>query len=452
MNRKNEFEAMLKELNHAAPELEGTLDRAYRKRRKQIIRPFAGLGACFAIFVLLVNCYAPVAHACSQVPVLRELAAAVTFSRSLRDAVENEYAQPMGISRTENEITAEIAYLIVDQKQVHIFHRLSSGRHTNLQAQIDILSADGSRLPSTAWSIKNQDAHSDGLQDLSIDFLDGDVPESLRLILRVYEAGQNPENTPPADPLYSASGVQQQASLAKFDFLLEFDPRYTAPGKIYPVNQTVDLGGQTITISRIEVYPTHMRIEISEDVDNTAWLKGLDFHIETDQGTTFLPVANGITAVGSGDTPSLVSYRADSIYFYEAKQLKLVITEAQWLNKDAQPIYVNLQTGETGELPQGVCFDSAKKQNQTWVLRFRAQWDSSTPMYQIFTHDYMDGDGKEYHINQSSSYWGEEDAQGNVTWFYDEFPLTGFPDDEVWLNPLFTHRWNGEVKIQVSLS
>lgn len=36
--------------------------------------------------------------------------------------------------------------------------------------------------------------------------------------------------------------------------------------------------------------------------------------------------------------------------------------------------------------------------------------------------------------------------------FYDEFPLTGFPDDEVWLKPLFTHRWNGEVKVQVPLS
>ena len=93
MNRKNEFEAMIEELNQPAPGLEATLDRAYKKKRKRttqlIVRPLAGLAACFAVFVLLVNFCAPVAYACSQTPVLKELAEAVTFSRSLTDVVEN---------------------------------------------------------------------------------------------------------------------------------------------------------------------------------------------------------------------------------------------------------------------------------------------------------------------------------------------------------------------------
>ena len=87
MNRKNEFEAMIEELNQPAPGLETTLDRAYQKRRKKTVnvavRSVGGLAACFAVFVLLVNFCVPVAYACSRVPVLRELAEAVTFSRSL---------------------------------------------------------------------------------------------------------------------------------------------------------------------------------------------------------------------------------------------------------------------------------------------------------------------------------------------------------------------------------
>ena len=35
MNRKNEFEAMIEELNQPAPGLEATLDRAYKKKRKR---------------------------------------------------------------------------------------------------------------------------------------------------------------------------------------------------------------------------------------------------------------------------------------------------------------------------------------------------------------------------------------------------------------------------------
>ena len=84
MNRNSEYEAMLQELNQPVPALETTLDRAYKKKRKHttrmIFRPVAGMAACFAFFVLLVNFCTPVAYACSLVPGLRELAAAVTFS------------------------------------------------------------------------------------------------------------------------------------------------------------------------------------------------------------------------------------------------------------------------------------------------------------------------------------------------------------------------------------
>ena len=103
------------------------------------VRSLGGLAACFAAFVLLVNYCVPVAYACSKVPVLRELAEAVTFSRSLTDAVENEYVQPMELSQTENGITAEIAYLIVDQKQVNVFYRLDSEKYDQLEAHPDVL-------------------------------------------------------------------------------------------------------------------------------------------------------------------------------------------------------------------------------------------------------------------------------------------------------------------------
>ena len=147
MNRKNEFEAMIEELNRCAPELETTLNRAYKKKKKRtrklIIRPAAVLTTCFAVFVLLVNFCTPIAYACSLVPGLRELAAAVTFSRSLTDAVENEYVQTMDLRQTQNDITAEVAYLIVDQKQVNVFYRLDSQRYESLDADPEVLNSDG---------------------------------------------------------------------------------------------------------------------------------------------------------------------------------------------------------------------------------------------------------------------------------------------------------------------
>ena len=458
MNRKNEFEAMIEELNQPAPALETTLDRAYKRKRKRttqmIVRPLAGLAACFAAFVLLVNFCAPVAYACSQVPGLRELAAAVTFSRSLTDAVENEYVQPMDLSQTQNDITAEVAYLIVDQKQVNVFYRLDSKKYESLEADPEVLNADGVRPASCGYSSTGFGAENGEIRCLSIDFVDDNVPDSLRIKLDVYTNGIRHENVAPeqaVDDIYSDDPYEEPDYLAHFDFLLEFDPKFTATGKVFPVNQTVILEGQAITITDIEVYPTHMRVDIAESADNTAWLKKLDFYIETDWGMKFDPVSNGITATGSTDSPSMVSYRADSTYFYEADHLKLVITGAQWLRKDMETTYLNLVTGEHGELPEGAEFDSARKQGSGWAVKFRAAYEEDKPMYQLFGHLFYDTEGNEYEINQWSSMYGDPDEEGNITFFYDEFPLLHFTDDEVWLTPHYSHNWFAEDLIVITI-
>ena len=458
MNRKNEFDAMIEELNRCTTGLETTLDRAYKRKRKKttqmIVRPLAGLAACFAVFVLLVNFCVPVAYACSLVPGLRELAAAVTFSRSLTDAVENEYVQPMDLSQIDNDITAYVDYLIVDQKQVNVFYRLNSDKYESLEIYPEVLNTDGVRPASCSYSNTGFGADNGELRCLSIDFVDGNVPASLRVKLNVYTNSIRYENVAPeqaVDDIYSDNPYEEPDYLAHFDFLLEFDPKFTATGKVFPVNQTVILEGQAITITDIEVYPTHLRVDIAESADNTAWLKDLDFYIETDWGMKFDPVSSGITATGSTDSPSMVSYRADSTYFYEANHLKLVITGAQWLRKDMETTYLNLVTGEHGELPEGTAFDSAMKQGSGWIVKFRAAWEEDEPLYQLFGHLFYDADGNEYEIHHWSSMYGDLDEEGNITFFYDEFPLLHYTEDEVWLCPEFSHNWVAENPIVITV-
>lgn len=458
MNRKMEFESMLAELNQPASRLDGTLDRAYKKRRKRtvkmIVRPAASLAVCFVVFVLLVNFCAPVAYACSQVPVLRELAAAVTFSKSLTDAVENEYVQEMDLSQTDNDITAEVAYLIVDQKQVNVFYRLNSDKYESLEADPKVLNSDGVRPASCNYHSTGFGVENGELRCLSIDFVDDNVPDSLRIKLDVYTNGIMHEHVAPdraVEDIYSDTSFEEPDYIANFDFLLNFDPKFTAAGKVYPVNQTVVLEGQAITISDIEVYPTHMRVDIQESTDNTVWLKGLDFYIETDLGMKFGAASSGIISTGSGDSPSMVSYRADSTYFYEAAHLKLVIIGAKWLRKDMETTYLNLVTGEHGVLPEGAEFDSARKQENGWIVKFRAALEEDGPMYQLFGHKFFDASGNAYEINQWSSTYGDEDENGRIAFFYDEFPLKNFPYEEVWLSPQYSHNWIAEDPIVITI-
>lgn len=458
MNRMEEYQAMLEELDRPNPGLDATMDRACQKRRKKIrqrlLRPAAGIAACFAAFVLLVNFCAPVAYACSRMPFLRELAEAVTFSRSLSDAVENAFVQPMELSQMENGITAEVAYLIVDQKQVNVFYRLDSEKYPKLSADPDVRNADDTSPASCIVSSSGFDYENGELRSLSIDFTDGNVPDSLKLKLNVYANGilggyMAPENE--VKDIFEDTPENDRSYLARFEFLLAFDPTFTAAGRVFPVNQTVTLDGQSITVTDIEIYPTHLRVDIAESGANTAWLKNLDFYIQTGQGMRFAPVASGITATGSANTPSMVSYRADSTYFYEAKHLKLVITGARWLRKDLDKTWVNLVTGETGELPEGVSFDCARRTGDGWVVKFRAAWEEGEPMGQLFQSAFYDGDGNTYEINMWSSRYGEEDENGKITYFCDEFPLKDYPYDEVWLSPQYTHDWTGEEVLEITV-
>ena len=217
------------------------------------------------------------------------------------------------------------------------------------------------------------------------------------------------------------------------------------------MNQTVILEGQEITITDIEVYPSHMRVDIAESSENTAWLKRLDFYIETDWGMKFTPVSNGITATGSGDSESMVSYRADSTYFYEAEHLKLVITGAKWLRKDMQTTYLNLVTGETGELPEGATFVSAEKEGSDWVVTFHGALSEDQPMYQHFGSSFYDAEGNQYEINMWSHRYGEPNDEGNITYFVDQFPLKNYPYDEVWLSPAYSHEWTADDLIVVTV-
>ena len=91
MNRREEYWVLTEQLRREPPELESAvrrgMDRA-RRRRRRPAELLAGLAGVCAAFVVMVNASPAFAISCAKVPVLRELAAAVAFSPSLRAAAQ----------------------------------------------------------------------------------------------------------------------------------------------------------------------------------------------------------------------------------------------------------------------------------------------------------------------------------------------------------------------------
>lgn len=454
MNRNEEYQALLQELEPTPPALDGTAERALRRRRRdRRLRlfgvPVGSLAACFIAFVLLVNLFPPFARACGNVPVLRALAQAVAWSPSLSAAVENDYVQPMGQSQTENGITATVEYVIVDQKQVHIFFTLKGEGYESLSAEMpeftpkqccSVLGADTGQAPGT-------------LLRFSLDYQDSDVPDRFTMTFGVTgESGKEefPDPTPPhaeqspQDAMLEESPERVPDILATFNFDLAFDPTYTARGETVPVNSTFQLDGQTLTVTEVEVYPTHVRVNVEGAADNTAWLKDLDFCLENEDGERFDTITNGVSATGDPDTPAMKSFRLESPYFADSAYLTLHITGATWLDKNRERVRADLKNGTVEWLPEGVTVQAMQHRENGWVLTFDVTTPANTHN-QVFESRYFDEDGTEHSMdNYGWSVLDEEHAEAYL-------PLRDYDQDTVLLELNWSHTTQAEVPVTIPI-
>ncbi len=428
MNRMEEFRELNIELEKEVPEMTNMLEHAYKRKRRRdwVYGPLLSVASIMFLFVFLVNTSATVAHACAKVPILRELAEVVTFSRSLSSAVENEYVQPMNLKKQDGDVTATVEYLIVDQKQVNVFYRLESKQYELMDCDPKV------KREGCSYYMSKYETESGELSCLTIDFGDGNVPDTLEVELSIRDA------------LAYSSITGDSEEISRFTFELKFDPEFKAEGKKIQVNQTVVLEGQHITITDMEIYPTHMRVNVTDDAKNTAWLKRLYFHILADGENVFDSAQKGIISTGSIEEQGRVSFRADSIYFYEAEKLELVITGAEWLRKDMKKIYVNLETGETDPLPERVELYSAAETSDGWELKLKVKEWKENEIYGILNMAYYDMDGSRHEVNSIAWYpWDEEG------YYIEGITFTGYHEKEVWISPQYSHRWEAKEPIVV---
>lgn len=450
MTRNEEYAALLAELKQTPEALEHAVEKTLKrenalwKKRRALGASAAGLAACFGVFVLLVNLSVPFARACGTVPVLRELARAVAWSPSLSAAVENEYVQPIGQSQTKNGITVSVEYVIVDMKQLNVYYTLDSREYPQLEADARL------RTPDTGWGggSGSYGTPNGELREVRMDFIDADMPEALDMEVRVYAGHSGTEPAEPStarvgeDDPFAAPGGEEPDYLAEFTFRLEFDPHFTARGEVIPVNAVFTLDGRTVSITEAEVYPTHMRLNFHTDPAGDAWLTGLQFYMEDETGRQFRPNRNGVLSTGMTGGSDDSTVWLDSPYFSRSRHLTLHITGAEWLDKAAPMVRLDLAKGTAENLPEDIRFLKAEKLRGGWIVSFLAPLKEEDRMYSLFSSTFRDEAGQEYSFSWESSSHGYEDpATGERTdsgaVFTSQFPLPGLDGDVAYLEPLF---------------
>ena len=373
MNRMEEYNALMQELEETPVRLNFTVARAKARTRRQRVRKWVGaplisLSAACCAFVLLVNVSTPFAMACAKVPFFKELAEAVCFNPSLTAAVENEWVQPIGQTDSDNGYSMTVEYVIIDQKQLNIFYSLASEVETDpkdfYMVYSDLWDEQGEALKCAV--IAGSSFIDGELYQITADFTsqEGTMPDRIHLECELY---------------FDEGERTQREAVAQFGFDLSFDPKFTQEAKVIAVEKWLELDGQKILLKNVEIYPTHMRINLEDDPDNTAWLRELELYVEDETGTRYEAGSNNITSTGSPDSPFTRSFRVESTFFSESKHLTLCIAGAKWLDKEQQWTWVNTATGETGFLPEGVTLREYSRTGDTAKLIFRVYVGEDQP-------------------------------------------------------------------------
>ena len=122
------------------------------------------------------------------------------------------------------------------------------------------------------------------------------------------------------------------------------------------VGKAVELDGQTLHVEQVVFAPTRTALYLSADPANTASLKALTFHFTAPDGTVYSAVDGSVSALGSPDEAGYYTYFFQTLFFLEdPTAVTLVLEDALWCAKDAQPIIVDLTDGSyAGTLPAGV--------------------------------------------------------------------------------------------------
>ncbi|MFI3249600.1 MAG: DUF4179 domain-containing protein [Eubacteriales bacterium] len=401
-------------------------------------------------FILMINLFPSVALAVSRVPFLGELAKIVDFSASLSRAVEEEYVQYLGETQSKDGYTVTLEHMIVDAKRVNLFFTAedSEGKEVHVYPSFVWDGMSENELGNTSlhgdmtvgFVLFSDEIVKDPTLILSRDFTE-EVPEEFTLELRIRQ-----QISDSGEEITYEQFHEEETIGTTFEFIIQVDPYFLGQGELLEVNQSFEVDGESITVTTMEVYPSHIQITLKEDETHSKKMKEIDFYLENDKGEKFEAITNGQTASWNSGKPLEKTYYLESDFFSKSENLTLYIREVKWLDKELEQVAVNLEDLTCEWLPEGAEFLSADLDTEhgegDYALTFRVYnppvktWFSeSFTSRSVWDGNFYTVDGQEEGFNGMSNRNDTSDDQYSLASYY--LPQE-FYSEIIYMTPSYT--------------
>lgn len=384
-----------------------------RQRRRERTRRWIWSGTAVCSLFLLLGITVRVSPAFAAV--LRDIPGMDVFvklvertaDQGIRQAVQNEYVQPVGVSDEKDGVRFTVDGILADDSRLVALYSLRStdGKDRRL-GRPNVLDPSGKPLQaSIVWGdpvelqLENQEK---GVQrgTLDIQLAEGVTMPDEVVLKASFERGDQPpeirdEGFDPLNPIAKLPETGAERNGVPLEVRIPIvKARFASLKREIPIGQTIETRGQKITVVKAVVDPLRISVEMTYDEANSKQIfDPVDAHLTDGQGTVWRYIGGS----EAGTNRDILYF--ESSFFHAPKELYLEGKQFRALDKDKMSVVINTDSGELLQAPdEKLKLREVQKTDRysriTLTLRGLSEKD---PMgYTVLKHKFKDADGQEH--------------------------------------------------------
>ena len=406
------------------------ISKGKRKRKKNLffMRTFASVAVLILAFTSLLRTSETFASYVTLIPGMERIVELVRHDKGLTAAVENDFAQKIGVSDEHDGLKVTLDSIIVDEQMMVIFYKInSSGGHKEISVEnLRLTDSAGNNLEETVFSFGGsvEDAqNNDELLQARYEFYGTKLPENLQLSIELAE-GRTEEGQP----------LAKLADTWVLPFSID-KGAFQDKKEVFEVNKTVEFEGQKITIEKVSIYPTRIGVTAHFDEGNSKQFFGFeDLTLVDETGEEWAAVNNG--TIISHSEENTKEFYLQSNFFKKPEELYLRFTSLRALDKDEVEIILDPVKLEILKAPSDGRLLKVGREENNLLLNFRRGSEAGHTNLSLDQAVDQSGDkigdgsqtvrwsGEGGFVEVLFPYFGEGAAPGPITLKLNNYPAT----------------------------
>ncbi|RSD27340.1 DUF4179 domain-containing protein [Mesobacillus subterraneus] len=376
------------------------ISKGKRKKKQNLLfmRTFASAAILIFAFTAMLRTSETFASYVTSLPGMEKIVELVRFDKGLTSAIENDFAQKIGVSDEHDGLKVTLDSVIVDEQMMVLFYKVeTSGAHKEVSIDKFLLTdQEGKGIEEIAfsydgWSIDMQDKGR--LLQATFEFYGDHRPDNFKLSMELSE-GRTEEGEP----------MNKLADTWVIPFSIDKDA-FKDKKETIEVNETVEIEGQKVTVEKVSIYPTRIGVTVHFDEGNSKQLFGFeDLTLVDETGEEWAAINNGTTARHMDEYTK--EFFLQSNFFKKPEELYLRFNSLRALDKDEVEIIVDPEKMEVLKAPaDGRLIKVDREENH---LLFAFQKGSREGHNHISFEQAVDQNGKEIGDGSASFRWNAE--------------------------------------------